>query len=87
MSVTGITAGSSLRPRQAHDHNGCPQPVPVESHLTAAKGKMRVAYADPGCEFLEGIAMHQIRGDEHGGRASNAGQAVRDHGFVQLPER
>src|SRR5215471_21809277 len=53
-----------------------------KSHLTAAKGKMRVAYADPGCELLEGIAMHQIRGNEHGGRASDAGHAVRDHGFV-----
>src|SRR4030095_5557569 len=45
-------------------------------------GKMRVAYTDPGCEFLERIAMHQIRSYEHGGRASDAGQAVRDHSFV-----
>src|SRR5262245_47419329 len=44
---------------------------------------MRVAYAYPGCEFLERIAMHQIRGDEHGGRASDAGQTVRHHGFVR----
>ncbi len=43
---------------------------------------MRVAYADPGGEFLERIAMHQIRGYEHGGRAPDAGQAVRDHGLV-----
>src|SRR5215470_11883395 len=43
---------------------------------------MWIAYADPGGEFLKGIAPRQIRRYEHSGRASDAGQAVRDHSFV-----